>query len=216
MRGRRCLACASGWRGVSFAVAAAVLLTAGPVPAQPANLIGIYATAEATQFWTNPPAAVPFDVYFVLTTPRTAGGEPVTACDGFEYRVTITGDAGTLFRLADAMPSGWVNALVATNPWDARYQVHSSTPAPVSGDVFVLQEWTMMALGVGRYLFYLSPLEGPTVPGMPAYTYPVADGSVAVGAVTPSGDVAQPVFAVNYWPDPVENLSYGAVKALYR
>lgn len=43
-----------------------------------ANLIGIYATAEAEQSETTEGIAVPFDAYFVLTTPRAAAGEPAT------------------------------------------------------------------------------------------------------------------------------------------
>lgn len=192
------------------------LALAGTAPAQTTNLIGIYTTAEANQSWTLSGIAVPFNAFFVLTTPRAADGAVVTACDGFEYRVTIAGAAGTLFRVADTMPSGWVNALDATNPWDARYQVHGATPAPLVGDLLVLQTWTMLVFDAGPYFIYLRPLETPAVPGMPAYTYPVAGGSVAVGVATPSGAADEPVFLVNAWPDPAEALTYGAVKALYR
>lgn len=195
---------------------AAALLSARAAVAQSVNLIGIYTTPAAESARTTAAANVPFSAYFVLTSPRTMTGEAVTACDGYEFRVVILGEAAMTFRLSDTTHPGWVNDLSAANCADAAYRVHGSTPVPVTNDAVVLQHWSLMMLVNGLLYFYLSPVEAPTVPGLMAFTSPGTEGSTAVGAMPASGRFDFPVFDVNAGPDPVESCAWGAVKSLYR
>ena len=200
--------------GVRFAVSMLlVLLLPGIATAQAENRIGIYTTAAAGGTSQVAAPFTPFDAYFVLTTPRTAAGDVVTACDGFEFRVFVW--PCLLSRLSDTTNPDWSNTEDATDPCTARYRVNGPTPVPVNADMLVLQVWHLMVWSAGEQMFYVAPLENPTVPGRMAYFHPGTSGSVAEGAMAVSGSFDSPVYAVN-WSEPVEGRSFGAVKALYR
>lgn len=203
------------WSRTAGAAALALLMVAGPVAAQWENRIGISASPDYFGDRLVWGVLTPFNAYFVLSSPRTEDGDTVTACAGFELRVTIFGTPGALFRLTEALPPGWLNALDASNPWDASYQVTSPLPVPVTGDHVVLMTWQMMALG-GIHEVWLQPLDAPTVPGRLAYWRPDEAGAAAAGAQASNDYFPSPELFVNVIFDRVENQSFGQVKALYR
>lgn len=181
------------------------------------NVIGIFTDTTSFVSQINPPPGEPFDIYFMLMSPRTAEGDAVAAIDGFEYRVMREGPEGSMFRLADTLPKGWFNLRDASDSDNASYMAGGATPVPVTGDAAHLQTWTLLSLSSNVSYFFLQPVHLPTLPGVISFTYPGASGSVSVAAVPASLSLEFPVFCTHcFMIDPVTKQTFGEIKALYR
>ncbi len=182
------------------------------------NRIGIYtsATADAATYATTPVGQ--FSLYFVLNYPKLADGTDVTQLDAFEFVVTITGTAGTFFKLAQTLPPNALNVGVDSDPFNANYAVGAASPFPVTNHMATLMTWNCMALGAGPYSFFLHQTTAPAIPGHMAINVPLEGGNVELVACDPSsGDYAEAVFTIGTTPpNAVENETFGAVKALFR
>lgn len=181
------------------------------------NRIGIYTTATADAAYINPiTASVPTNIYFVVINPLFPDTTPMTNIDAFEFKVTITGTPGTLFRLAETMATGAINVGVASDPYNSEYVVGLPTPLPVtSGKVSVLS-WTVMPLTTGPYHFFLNPTTIPSVAGLMAINNTTAGNATLVGCTPSSGAFASEVFTLGATNTPVVNDTFGGVKALFR
>ena len=185
--------------------------------AQWENRIGIYTDANATDdHIASQATGVPFNIYFVLTSPKNADGSDIAQLDAFEFRVTVNGTAGTLFKLGQTLPTGSINVGADTDPFNAEYAVGIATPVPVTGGLCSLLTWNCMTLTGGTYQFFLNPTSVPSVAGKMAINTYVEGNATLVGCMPSSDDFANPVFAVNGDVVAIENDSFGGVKALFR
>lgn len=186
----------------------------GAVAHPPPNTIGIYTNATDFIQWIDPALMTPFEVTFLLVSPRTAAGEPVAFIDGFEYMARMA-PLWSVFRLADNLPAQWTNLGDASSLAGATYRMSGPAPLPVAADAVVLHTWQLMRMGTGSNHFYLQPVDQPTIPGALAFTWPDGAGSMAVAAQPSSGDPQVPVFQVES-NCPTDCHAFGAVKALFR
>lgn len=184
--------------------------TAVPAP----NTIGIYTNATDFVPWCDPVLFTPFEVTFLLVSPRTAAGDPVAFVDGFEYKVRVE-PAGGVLRLADNLPALWTNLGDASSLDGAVYRMSGSEPLPVTADVLALHTWQLVRVNTDPHYFHLQPVDPPTIAGALAFSWPDGAESTPVAAQPSSGDPQSPVFAFTY-RCPVDCLSFGAVKALFR
>lgn len=201
-----------------------VLLLAGrsaPGWAQYSNTIGIYTTAGAGSSEIYSPAlGSPFKIYFVLADPRTETGTAITAIQGFEFRVRVTGGANTLYRTHETLPSGALNiADISNYAFDSTYIVGLRTPLPVTNRLVTLVIWDCLVMGGLPYYFYLEPVVPASIPGQLAFDYPVGDGFALMGATGTQALYTMPEFALGAHIQPpvaTESATFGTVKALYR
>ncbi len=214
-------------RARHLALAAAVVawcgVHAGAACAQMANSIGIYATTSADQAEIVPaPVAEPFNIYFVLADPRTSSGTPVTAVDGFEFRVRMTGVRENMFRLVEVLPPGAINVGNSPNPFDATYRCDWSytTPMIPSNGLATLMTWTLFLIGApSTYYMYLEPTSPATIANQLCYGYRAGTSHYVRAATGTQALYSQPVFAIGAYLDPPvpgESVTFGGIKALFR
>ena len=214
-------------RALHLALATAVVawcgVHAGAACAQMANSIGIYATASADQAEIVPaPVAQPFTIYFVLTDPRTPAGVPVTAIDGFEFRVRMTGVRENMFRLVEVLPLSAINVGNSSNPFDATYRCDWSYTNPMvpSNGLVTLMTWTLFLVGAASaYYMYLEPTSPATIANQLCYGYRAGASHYVRAATGTQALYSQPVFAIGAYLDPPvsgESVTFGGVKALFR
>lgn len=194
---------------------------AGAVGAQPSNSIGIYAAASADQAEIVPaPLLVPFNIYFVLTDPRTPSGAPVTAIDGFEFLVRITGTRANLLRMNELTPASTINVGNQQDPFYSTYRCNWPTPIGVYGGLAQLMTWQLIIVGPSTpYYMYLEPASPSTVPNQLSFGYRVGASHYVRAATGTQALYSQPVFAIGAYlnpPVPGESKTFGDVKALFR
>jgi hypothetical protein len=194
---------------------------AGAACAQMSNSIGIYATASADQAEIVPaPLMVPFNIYFVLTDPRTPSGTPVTAIDGFEFLVRITGPHGSLLRLNELTPPSTINVGDHQDPFYSTYKCNWPTPNGVYGGLVTLMTWQLIIVGPSTpYYMYLEPASPATIPNQLCFGYRVGANHYVRAATGTQALYSQPVFAIGAYLNPPvagESMTFGGIKALFR
>jgi hypothetical protein len=196
-------------------------VSAGAAGAQPSNSIGIYATPSADQAEVVPaPLFVPINIYFVLTDPRTTSGTPVTAIDGFEFLVRITGTRANLLRLNELTPASTINVGDHQDPFYATYRCSWPTPIGVYGGLVTLMTWQLFLVNApSTYFMYLEPASPATIPNQLSFGYRVGATHYVRAATGTQALYSQPVFAIGAYLNPPvagESRTFGDVKALFR
>lgn len=97
-----------------------------------------------------------------------------------------------------------------------QFQVTYTSPVPVTDSTVVLAELVVVCNATANAYFYLDPLLGCKDLTVCAATRQMSDEVFTVLPV--SGDSAEPVFVLNwnFDPDPLQSVSWGSVKSLYR
>lgn len=200
------------------ALAAISVLAPDAGYAQWENRIGIYADdAAGSASIETTPLFTPFNIYFILSAPREDDGTPFTAIDAFQFRVTMDGPAGGVFRLSENIRlPGQVTVGEHSNPYDSDYSTGGAAPLPVVNDRVVLMDWQLMANNAGPYVMYLVPSVVASVPGQLAFNITTGEGAILQGAMPSSGAMDVAVFGIGTGVTPTESETFGAVKALFR
>lgn len=198
------------------ALAAISLLAPNAGYAQWENHIGIYTSTDAADhcFATTP--LTPTNIFFVISNPRLGDGTAVTAINAFELKVLIDGPAGSMFRLAETLPTGAINVGVSTDPYNAEYVAGWPGATPVVGGYCSVMTWNVLFLAPGPFYFRLAPTTNPGVAGKMAFNVQVGDEAILVGCLPSSDDFADPVFSSGDCVVSTEASSFGNVKALFR
>jgi len=183
------------------------------------NQVGIY--TDEVGFTSNEDGVAPNDrpnAYLVLTNPVNTTFEdgvdtevPITAVDGFECAVIFPAASGTIV-LSEQFAIGAIN--VGTAP---EYIVGFGTSQPVVDNALVLITWSFFSDGEAFELF-LGSTATARFPGNMSIVDP-ADGIGDPGEIVypANGDFALSAYAINSdTVVPVENQSWGDVKALFR
>jgi len=208
---------------VVYALAAISLLAPSAGFAQDwENRIGIYTTPDpvdgAAEILT-PIQNVPFNVYFVLTSPTFDDGSPVDQIDAFEFTVTIGPGTSGIFKLSQTLWPSSLNIGADGNPFNAEFAVGGAIPQPVVNGALVLVTWNLMVTNVSApYYFYLNPTSKPAIAGSMAVNYPAigVNNAVLIACTASSGDGVTPVFALGDVAIATEYDTFGGVKALFR
>ncbi len=186
-----------------------------PDPAVWNNRIGFYTTATADG--VSLPSMVPFtgfNVYMVLCNPTAEDGSSA-AVDAYECTVTVTGPAW--FRLTETLNgSGALDVDAAANG----YAVGLASPMPPTNGLCLLATWNCMlsapASSGSPWNMYMGPGTIPSVPGgFMAIDIPTST-PLLQSCLPTSGNFALPVFSIGGTVTADEDVSFGAVKALFR
>ena len=186
-----------------------------------ANQVGIY--TETTGFTSNiNDIAVggQFNAYLVLTNPinedfngGTGTSVPVTGIDGFEVAVMMP-EGLTFLALQTLLPPDALN--VGTAP---DFIVGLGNSFPVVDTAAVLVTWLFASIDGGEYQLFLGATSTARFPGFMSIVDAGDDDSDPGQIVYPANNnFDDPAFAVNSANVvvPVENESWGDVKALFR
>jgi hypothetical protein len=188
---------------------------ATPDPGVWNNRIGFYTTATAdAASLPSMAATTPFNVYMVVCNPTGADGLPA-AVDAFECSVSVTGPS--YFRLTETLGgTGALDVDSATNG----YAVGFAAPIPPTNGFCLLVTWNCMLMAPASsgspWNMYMGPASIPSVPGgYMAVNVPSSDPMLQ-SCLPSSGDFAQAVFSIGETVVPDEDVTFGAVKALFR
>jgi hypothetical protein len=162
------------------------------------------------------------DVYLVLTQPRDPanGYQPFTQCQGFELSMQFSPiPANNLFVLQATLPPGSVdiglNKDINQGYLDFVVGVSSGSPNVVVDDAVQLVHFVFLNTYPGMTEVTLTPyVEVNSIPGEMAFIGNVSSDLWPMYSKGGSHDA--PVFIFNGMAVPVENESFGSVKALYR
>jgi hypothetical protein len=151
----------------------------------------------------------PFPVYVILTNPTFAGIEAFE----FGYENEFDGAYyGMLVQLGAELPPGAINV----GDGDAAggtFVVGLASPVPPSAAT-VLVTWQYLVLDSFLVLMYLGPGSPPSIPGE---SLPIVQSGGELATVEiPSGDVNQPVAAINGACGEIEGLQWGTFKSTFR
>ena len=174
------------------------------------DVMGIYFDTDYLTEESSAMPNVPFMVYVVLLNPIQS------EIQGYEFGYdhwVPTGSEGMVLRLATNFPDGIIILDPPFDPLVGSYSIWLPTGLPAQQAV-VLLSWEYMILGDNFPVhFHLTAAEFPTIPGgLPGYWGP--EGVSTTGyAETCFGTGAR----VNEsCPLPVETMSFGTIKGLYR
>jgi hypothetical protein len=182
------------------------------------NEVGIYLNEEGTGptgVYTNVLEAV--DVYVVLLRPTDVdapgGGEPLEWVQSFEFMLHFDNPA-PLVVTTIILPGGALNIGDAYN-FNLGYLefiVGVPNPRPVVDEAISLVGIRFLPIEIGVTEVRMGPTSVPTVPGEMLFLDP--DDHQIMYPI--SGSQEDPVFIFNGEAVPVENQSFGSVKALFR
>jgi hypothetical protein len=180
-----------------------LLAFCGPTFAQD-NRIGLFSDAAATINQVDG-ASGQLNLYMVALNP-TDGGRPLATIRGFEARITFKSLAD--FVLAANFPVNVINVGSLDN-----LIVGYGEPLPVSGSAAVIATVAVYTAGQPESNIFLGPSDPPSMAGYMT----LLDGEFNLVFMEPaSGDPGVPVFYVNSSGPPLESLSWGTAKSLFR
>ena len=198
---------------VVSALAALTLLAPNVGFAQSAdNQLGIYGDEAGSLDSQNfvVAASTPFTAYMVLTNPVDNYDMAVGEVEAFECRVAFSNGA-MVFKLAETLPPQAINVGDSSNPAAGlEYAVGLGVPTPVVGGAVTLVEFTFMVLAVSQIDVFIEESQGGNL------YYQEADNKELVDYYPSSSDPAMPVASFNGTVTPVDEETWGGVKALYR
>jgi hypothetical protein len=203
---------------VVFALVTVSLLTPGTGLAQfgLSNQVGLNLNAEGTGATRTLTVGAPVNVFLVLTKPTDVenGEAPYTFVNYFECMLNFD-PAGGLYKLEETLPPTGHNTGDSAQLVDGylEYIVGIGIDWPVTDESVCLVTIQFMALVTTPIYITLGPATVQSIPGEMSFMSIAGDHRVMHPI---SGGTDVPVFTFNPHGLPVENESFGSVKALYR
>ena len=204
---------------VTAIAALSLLLVPGSSIAEPThpNEVGLYMTSDGLGETGTTVIGSPVTTYLVLTRPEK-DGIPYATINFFECMLTFT-PPGNLFRLWEVFPPQAINIGDNSDIGQGYLEYIVGLPAdyPVTNESVVLIEIGFMHTAPGVIEVTLGPPTdggwGGAIPGQMAYSSVEDDYRVMYSM---GGCHECPVFLFDGFAIPVEDESFGSVKALYR
>ena len=182
------------------------------------NVVGMFTTADGNGETSTNQMSTPVDVYVVLLRPaESVGGERYATINAFEFTLQIDpAPQGQIFKLKDDVPPGSVDvgAIKDFNNGTLEYivGVSDSSPVVVTDGAAVLVSYTFLNNSVGGFDFYIEPVSIPSIADNMAFQSVAGELRTMWPA---SDDWALPIFSFNGEAVPVDEASFGSVKALF-
>ena len=199
-------------------------LMSGPATAQFQydTQVGLYTTPDGLGATGTSVMGQAVDVSLVLTHPRDPanGYQPFTQCQGFELSIQFSPmPLNNLFLLQTTLPAGSVdiglNKDINQGYLDFVVGTSSGFPNVVVNDAVQLIHFVFLNVYAGMTEVTLTPyVEVNSIPGEMAFLGNTSDDLWPM--YSKGGSHEAPVFIFNGIAVPVENESFGSVKALYR
>ena len=178
------------------------------------NQVGLFLTPDGTGGTGSSNIGVPVSVYLVLINPTDGTETPYANMNAFECMLNFTGP--NLFKLADTLPPTSVNVGDNSdiNQGFLEYIVGLGVSMDVTAGSATLISFQFMTVSVDPTYISLTPANAASVPGQMVFQSTVGDLRQMYNAAGTAGAV---VFTFNdTGVIPVEDASFGSVKALYR
>jgi|GEM_PF-6843874 len=184
------------------------------------NQVGLYMTPDGTGATGTSQIGVPTLVYLVLTRPtdRLNGDTPYATINAYECTLTFTPTPNSnLFVLNAGLPPSALNVGpstdINTGVLDFIVGIGDQSPLAVTNEAAVLVTFTFMNTSVGQFAVTIGPTSKPGIAGEMAFQSVSGQLREMYSA---SGSTTDPIFIFNGEAVPVEEESFGSVKALFR
>ena len=180
------------------------------------NEIGLYTTPDGYGATGTYEINVPVDVYLVLTRPTDVenNNEPYSTINFFECQLNFN-PIGDIFMVEEVLPPDNVeigdNDHISDGYLEYIVGIPYTNPLIVTDESVVLIHFQFIAIGVIEVT--LSPTSYQEIPGQMAFSWLDYDPQVMYSM---GGSHDCPVFIFGGEAVPVEQESFGSVKALYR
>jgi len=193
-----------------------LVLSAGIADPYTYNQVGLYLTDDGLGPNVTYDVGFPVDVFLVLTNPTDGynNNEPYLFIRGFDCQLNFN-PIGNLDKLGETFPGNYLNIGDNSDITQGflEYIVGFAEPIPVTDESVVLVMITFMHTAPGVIEVTLGPTSVPAIPGRMAYVTPPLSLEIMYPI---SGSYDAPLFFFDGDEVAVVNVSFGAVKALYR